>query len=73
MYNKVNCKNCNSQRDNDLTHSCEVCGSKKYFLIGYRYAQEARNLYIMIGIVLAVFIIAVLSGAAFLIITQLQL
>jgi len=74
MQKKDACPKCgNNQRDSDFSKPCELCGSKTFVLIGYRYPKEAKDIYTMIGILATVLFLAILAGAVFLIFTQFAL
>jgi uncharacterized protein (DUF983 family) len=74
MQKKRSCPKCdNNQRDDDFNTPCDLCGAKQYSLIGYRYPQEAKEIFTTIRIVGFLVVIAILIGIIFLVTTQLQL
>ena len=74
MQKKQLCPKCNNnQRDNDFSVPCNLCGAKEYNLIGYRYPQEAKEIFTTMSIISGLILLALLVGAIFLGITQLQL
>lgn len=74
MQKQQPCPKCNnSQRDNDFNKPCNLCGAKEYYLIGYRYPKEAKEIFTMIGIVSGLILLALIAGVTFLVVTQIQL
>jgi hypothetical protein len=56
-----------------LSLACPLCLSRKYPVIGYSYAHEARSLMLM-GVVIAVLgLVAVLAGAGVLVMLEARL
>jgi hypothetical protein len=69
----VPCEHCGNPRDPNLSLACPLCLSRKYPLIGYSYAHEARTLMLM-GVVIAVLgLVAVLVGAGVLVMLEARL
>jgi len=58
----VDCDNCGRPRSKDLRKACDQCGSRQYWLLGYVYAHEAKNISIRLMIVALVAAGAILYG-----------
>ncbi len=67
---QLRCPNCGTPRDINLDLPCSLCGSRKYYLIGYIYPREAK---IISVIILLVLLLAITSGVIYIIITNLRL
>jgi hypothetical protein len=69
----VPCEHCGSPRDPNLGLACPLCLSRRYPIIGYSYAHEARTLMLM-GVIVAVLgLLAVLIGAGVLVMLETRL
>ena len=69
----VSCEHCGSPREPNLRLACPLCRSRRYPLIGYSYAHEARTLMLM-GVVIAIQgLLAVLIGAGVLVALETRL
>jgi hypothetical protein len=60
------CSHCGSQRDHDLRIPCEVCKSRKTFLLGYSYGIEAKHFKIFLFAIFLIFVFAISAGAIYL-------
>jgi hypothetical protein len=62
------CKHCGAFRDPILTKPCPLCGSRKYPLLGYNYAHEAKSFGCLLAIIGTLLLIAIAAGITFLLI-----
>jgi hypothetical protein len=74
MQKMRTCPKCNNdQRDEDLSKPCSLCGARQYDWIGYRYAQEAEEIFLTFRIIVGLVTVAILVGVIFLAATRYQL
>lgn len=74
MPRKVHCPKCgNDNRSSDFSIPCDLCGAKKYPIIGYQYQKDARDIHVTIALVSSIVLLALCMGVVFLVYTQLQL
>lgn len=60
------CQNCGGSRSNNLREGCRDCGSRIVPLLGYIYPHEAQAFWKIIAILVAIVILALALGLAYL-------